>query len=147
MGRTSWLVLTYTFFGPLVGAVAFMLMALIVDPLLSRPGESGVGGMIAHYWPLALTTGYVLGIVPGLLSSVIQIVADRRLPKLGLRLAAAPIIGSITSTVVLGLFFFSEGFRLGSDWWLFGAIAMTGGVAAFVSLSLVELFHKLPRPT
>ena len=143
MSRNIWLILTFSFFGPLVGAVTFVLVAVTVDPILSRPGESGLASMAEH-WPLIVTTGYVLGITPAFISAILQILATPSLPTVRRRLIAAPIIGALVSTIVLGLFFLTQGFNIRTDGWIFALFALTGGVAAFVSILLVELFHKLP---
>lgn len=145
MARNVWLILTFTFFGPLVGACAFLLVALVMDPILSTPATSGADRLIST-WPFILSMGYALGLVPGFVSAIIQIIATNWLPTRGRRLIAGAIIGAVVSTVLIGAFMLLSEMGSPADIWILLLVTIPGAVAALVSLALVELFHPLPRP-
>jgi len=145
MARNIWLILTFTFFGPLVGALVELLLALAVDPILSGPDTSGTERLLSS-WPFILSMGYALGLAPAFVAAIIQIIATRWLPSRAGRLIAATLIGAVTSTVLIGAFMLASEMGSPADLWFLLLVAVPGGVAALLSLALVELFHPLPRP-
>lgn len=144
MARNVWLILTFTFFGPLVGAVAELLVALASDPILSGSDTSGTDRLLSA-WPFVLSMGYALGLAPAFISAIVMIVVTRWLPTLTSRLIAAALIGAVVSTALIGLFMLLSEMGNPADLWLLLLVAIPGAVAAFVSLWLVELFHPRPK--
>lgn len=148
MARNVWLILTFTFFGPLVGAVAELVLALAIDPILSGPSPAGNSGTdrLLSAWPFVLSMGYALGLAPGFVSAIVQIIATRWLPGRGARLIAAAIIGAVVSAVLIGAFMLLSEMGSPADLWFVLLVAIPGAIAAVISLALVELFHPLPKP-
>ena len=144
MARNIWLILTFTFFGPLVGAVAELLLALAADPILSGSDSAGTDRLLST-WPFILTVGYAVGLAPAFIAAILQIIATRWLPTRGRRLIAAAVIGAVTSAVLIGTFMALSEMGSPADLWFLLLVAVPGAIAAVVSLALVELFPPLPR--
>lgn len=144
MGRRNvWLVLVSVFVGPLVGALTFMAVTSAVDAFAYGSGEAAYG-FLRENWPVVLVAGYVFGAIPGLVFAIVMIVLARHVLRVGQRLAAAAIVGAVTSLALLSTVLFG-GSLGGLDWIMLTALALTGAAAGTVSLALVEWLHPLPR--
>jgi hypothetical protein len=144
-GRNIWLIITSLVVGPAFGGLTFITLAGITDAMASpNPRPPTVAG-IDDYWPMILIGAYVLGAIPGIVSAAIMIFVTRWLPRLWQRLATAPLIGGVVSTAGLSFLFWGQsGFGSLYGLMVLGTFMLSGAVAGFACLALVELFHPLP---
>ena len=138
--RTVWLIITSLILGPAFGGLTFMVAAGITD------SGSTDGLNFNGYWPLIVTGAYTLGCTPALLSAILMAIATRWLPAMWQRLLVASLIGALISIAILNIILFGGGHGSIDDWMVTGVVALSGAVAGFACLAIVELFHPLPKP-
>jgi hypothetical protein len=144
--RNVWLLITSIIIGPLIGSVAFMIGTTLFDwPYAGQ--QSGAVKFLANYWPLILSSGYALGLIPAVIFAVAMIILSRRIPRRSGRLWVASVVGAAISGVCIGLFLTGGFAGVTDSLYILGAVVVTGAIAGLVCMALVELFHPLPAPT
>jgi O-antigen ligase len=112
-----------------------------IAALAGRSTPDSLGSFFS-IMPMAMVIGYVLGLVPALVTSLVVALVARRVASAANQLVATTLIGAGTS--LLALFWIVVGPIGGDDRRaLFGAFAITGAVAALVSM--LTVFAMTPR--
>jgi hypothetical protein len=143
--RNVWMLLVAIFVAPAVAALVFLVLVGLTDSTTPE-GNARAAAFTADYWPLVLMFSYVIGFIPGVVSTTILILVTRFLPALWHRLVAGPAIAALVCAIAVGLFLFSDSIASVDDWAIVGVFALTGAAAALFTVALIELFHPLPKP-
>jgi hypothetical protein len=144
--RTVWLVITSLVVGPALGGLIFMVAAILADAAATPANSRPIFMSIDTYWPIVVTASYLLGAAPALLSAIGMAIATRWLPAMWQRLLVAPVIAALISIAILNVVLLGNGHGTIDDWMVTGVIALSGAIAGFACLAIVELFHPYPPP-
>ena len=133
--------LTYLIAGPPAGFFGLLSYMYVAD--LARGVEPNLMGS-ASGAPLAFLLSYIFGALPAMVTGLVMAaLASRGLDRPWRRIAASVPVGALAS--ILCLFWIILGPNGGeSKWSVVAMIAITGGVAALVSSSILEFITRRP---
>ena len=143
--RNVWLLIMSVVIGPLIASVAFMVGTTLFDMLFAGGGP-GAYGFLVDYWPIILTAGYTFGCLPAIVFTVIMAFLSGRIARLRTRLWVATLVGAIASLAIIGFFVVGGLAGIADSLYILAAVAVTGALAGFVSMLVIEWLHPLPAP-
>jgi MFS family permease len=138
--RRNTMLLLSVFVGPGIGSVTFLVLNALAGAAL---GKSGAASMVSC-GPLVLIGGYMLGVVPGLLSGIAMIVISTLVPTRAGRLLASVVVGAVLSVgCIMAMLFHTVGVAFAEPI-LLAVIAIAGGLSTLACIAIVEARHPLP---
>jgi hypothetical protein len=132
--------------GPLIASVAFMAGTTLFDWLFAGGGP-GAFKFLIDYWPIILTAGYTLGFLPAIAFTVVMAFLSGRIASHRTRLWVAALVGAVASLAIIGFFVVGGFAGITDSLYILAAVGVTGALAGFLSMLVIEWLHPLPAPT
>lgn len=134
--RDILLILFHVLVGPLVGGAIGVSALLLEAMFLNRPIFLD---KLVETLPTLIVLSYTLGLVPALVTGLINCVVARKAPSPAVRLLLAALIGALCSVAFLAWIIGG----ITREIFIFSAIALGGALAAVLSTLLAERFSPI----
>lgn len=135
---TTMLIVSYTLLGPLLGALAFWAMTWLPHGLYT----SFLGNADAAIWSAGIKAlsidvlyGYLVGFLPAMGAGVCHVIARRKLDRSKARVFFVSLAGITLTAMLFWVASPPAGF-----YEIFAPLVATGGIAAFLMATAVEIF-------